>query len=139
MSDALESQGFKFEIKTASGPDVWTEVKEVTSFQGLDGSAAEIDVTHMQSLAKERRMGLQDWGNWQLETNYLPEDPGQVAMRDAKGDRDEQDFRATLSSGAKIEFAGFVLSAPISGGVDAKLDGSFTILITGDVTFTDAP
>lgn len=139
MSDALESQGFKLEIETNSVGPVLTEVKEIVSFTGLDGQASEIDVTHMQSAAKEFRMGLQDFGTFQLETNYLPEDPGQVAMRAAKASRLLKNFTATLSDGSTIEFSGFVLAAPVSGGVDSKIDGSFTIRISGDVTFTDAP
>ena len=133
MSDALESQGFLFEIETGTGPSVFTEVSEITNFSGLDGTAAEIDVTHMQSTAKEFRMGLQDYGTWQMDVNYLTGDAGQTAMRAAKASRVLTNFRATLSDDTVVTFSGYVGSAPISGGVDAKIDGSFTIRISGDV------
>ena len=134
MANAIETQGFKFEIGNEDSPLTYTEVKEVVSFSGLDGEAAEIDVTQLQSSAKEYLMGLQDFGNWSLEVNYLPDDSGQDKMRAAKASREIQDFRATLSDGTLVTFRGFVKTNPISGGVDAKVDGSFSIRISGDVT-----
>lgn len=134
MADAIETQGFKAEIGNGGSPLTYLEIKEITSFNGFDGQAAEIDVTHLQSTAKEFLMGLQDFGNFSLEVNYLSADPGQQAMRAGKQSRDIQDFRLTFSDGSQVTFQGYVTSAPVSGGVDAKVDGSFTIRITGDVT-----
>jgi hypothetical protein len=57
-------------------------------------------------------------------------------MRAAKASRDVQDFKVIFSDSSYATFQGFVKSAPISGGVDAKVDGSFNIRITGDVTFS---
>lgn len=139
MSDALESQGTKLEIRTGVGPDVFTEVKEIVSFTGFDGEASEIDVSHMQSTAKEFRMGLADSGGFSVDANYLPEDPGQVAVREAKDDRTLQTFRLTYSDGSKNQFTAFVKSAPQSGGVDDKISTSFSLRISGSVTFTAAP
>lgn len=134
MSNAIETQGTLFEVESAASPAVWIEIGEVVNFQGFDGSAADIDVTHLQSTAKERRMGLQDWGNFNLDVNYLTEDPGQEELRDAKSDRQARNIRVTLANGAMRTFAAFVSSAPMSGGVDSKVDGSFNLLVTGDVT-----
>lgn len=136
MSDAIESQGFLLEIGNADSPTDYTEVKEITNFSGLDGQASEIDVTHLQSTAKEFRMGLQDWGSFNCDVNFLSDDPGQTAVRAAKASRDLTPFRVTLSDGKTILFNAFVTSAPISGGVDAKVDGSFNLRISGDVTGT---
>lgn len=136
MSDAIESQGFKLEIGNADSPLTYTEVKEIVSFNAFDGQATVIDVTHMQSTAKEVFMGLQDFGTFTGDTNYLTADPGQVLLRQAKGTREIQDFRMTLANGTTATFRGYVLSSPISGGVDAKIDGSFSIQISGDVVGT---
>lgn len=134
-STAIETQGFKFEIGEGTSPITYTEVKEVVSFSGFDGQAAEIDVTHLQSAAKEFLMGLQDFGTFQIDVNHLPDDAGQVEMRVAKGDRDIRTFRVTFSDANTAVFRGFVLSNSISGGVDDKVNGSFSIRISGDVTF----
>ena len=136
MALAIETQGFLFEIASNPGtsPSNYTAVSEITSFSFFDGAAAEIDVTHLQSTAKEWLMGLQDFGTGTLECNHLPDDTGQDLMRAAKASRDIQDFRMTLSDGTIFSFRGYVLSAPVSGAVDAKVDGSFQIRISGNVT-----
>lgn len=137
MANAIETQGFTFGVSvTGTSPITYTAVGEVTSFNGFDGAAAEIDVTHLQSAAKEFLMGLQDFGNFTIECNYLPADTGQDLLRSAKASRDLHYFRATFSDASTATFSGYVLSAPVSGGVDAKVDGSFQIRITGDVTFS---
>jgi hypothetical protein len=136
MANAIETQGFYFRIGNEDSPLTYTEVKEVTSFTGFDGQAAEIDVTHLQSTAKEFLMGLQDFGTFSIECNYLPADSGQDKMRAAKTSREIQDFRVEFSDASTATFQGYVTSAPVSGGVDAKVDGSFAIRITGTVTFS---
>lgn len=136
MSNAIETQGFYFAIGNEDSPLTYTNVGEVVNFSGFDGQAAEIDITHLQSTAKEFLMGLQDFGSFSLDVNYLSADAGQVKMRAAKASREIQDFRVTFSNGQTARFQGYVLAAPISGGVDAKVDGSFAIRITGNVTFS---
>ncbi len=135
MAAAIESQGFKFEIGNGNSPLTYTEVKEITSFDGFDGSASEIDVSHLQSTAKEFLMGLQDFGSFNLTCNHLPSDAGQELMRDAKASRDIQQFKVTFSDTSTATFGGFVLSNAVSGGVDGKVDGAFTVRISGSVTF----
>lgn len=136
MANAIVTQGFKLEIGNGSSPIVYTEVGEVTSFDGFDGQASEIDVTHLQSTAKEFLMGLQDEGTFSVDVNFLPDDAGQDAMRTAKGTGLIQPFRVTFSDTTTATFQGFVLSATVSGGVDAKVDGSFAIRISGEVTWS---
>jgi len=136
MADAIETQGLLFKIgASGESPGALTEIKEVVSFSGFDGSAAEIDTTNLQSTAKEFLMGLQDFGNFTVEVNHLPTDAGQVEARAAKASRVQKAFEVTFSDASTATFEGFVLSNPLSGGVDAKVDGSFVIRITGNVTF----
>lgn len=138
-SSAIESQGFKLQIAQypASSPSAYTDVGEITAFQGLDGQASEIDTTHLQSTAKEFLMGLQDWGGFNVDTNYLSSDSGQDLMRAAKASRAIQNFKVILSDLNYFTFRGFVLAAPIQGGVDAKVAGNFSVRISGDVTFSN--
>lgn len=135
MSSAIQTQGFTFGIQRTASPGEYTSIGEITSFSGFDGKAAEIDVTHLQSTAKEFLMGLQDFGQFNIEVNFIKSDPGQLLLRAAKTARDIQSFLATFSDGTTATFQGYVLSNPVKGGVDAKVDGSFDIRITGAVTF----
>lgn len=136
MSNAIQTQGFTLEIgDDGDSPAALTEISEITNFSGFDGQAAEIDTTHLQSTAKEFLMGLQDFGQFQIDVNYLPNDTGQSEARAAKAARTLKTFLATFSDGSTASFDGYVLSNPVSGGVDAKVDSSFVIRITGSVTF----
>jgi len=135
-SNAIETQGFTLKIgDTSDSPAQLVEIKEITNFSGFDGQAAEIDVTHLQSAAKEFIMGLQDFGGFNIDVNYLPDDPGQSEARAAKAARTKKQFVATFSDGTTATFSAYVLSGSVSGGVDAKVDSSFSLRITGDVTF----
>jgi hypothetical protein len=136
---AIKAQGFKLEIETgASSPIVWTEVKEVKSFNEQQAESADIDVTHLQSAAKEFLTGLPDNGTFTGDINFVIADPGQLAMRAARDSQDIQSFKATFSDDSTAEFSGFVKSMPISGGVDQAVTGSFSIKVSGAVVLTPA-
>lgn len=136
MSNAIKSQGFTLEIgDVGDSPAALTEISEVTNFQLFDGQANEIDTTHLQSTAKERLMGLQDFGSGSFDLNFLSADAGQVEARAAKASQTKKLFLITFSNGYTASFQGYVSSAPISGGVDGKVEHSITVLVDGDVTF----
>ena len=136
MSDAIQSQGFKLEIgDVGDSPALLTEVKEVTTFSGFDGQAAEIETTNLQSTAKEYLMGLEDAGAFNVDINYVAADPGQSEARTARAARTLKTFLVTFSDATTAAFDAYVLSNPITGGVDAKVDSSFSMRITGSVTF----
>ena len=135
MSDAIETQGFQLDIGNGDSPLTYTEVKEVKTFSAFDGAASEIDITHLKSTAKEFLMGLQDFGGFNCDANYVAADAGQVLIRAAKASRAIQDMKLTFSDSSTATFQAYVLSAPLTGGVDAAVDTSFTLRISGDVTF----
>lgn len=137
-SGAIVTQDSKLEIMSLDSPPAAIQVKEMISFTAFDGQAAEIDTTSLDSTAKEYLMGLQDFGTFQGEFNFLPSDEGQEELRAAKATRDKREFVLTLSDGSTFAFEAYVLAAPVSGGVDAKVDGSFNLRITGPVQFTAA-
>jgi hypothetical protein len=137
MPTAIETQGTTFGASaTGTSPITYTSVLGINSFDGLDGEAATIDVTTLASTSKEYLMGLQDNGNFTLNTNFLPADTGQDLLRTQKNSRALTYFKVTFSDTTYVTFAGYVKSATVSGGVDAKVDGSFSILISGDVTYS---
>lgn len=138
-AQAIVAQGTVFEIGNADSPLTYTVIKDVASFSGFDGSASEIDVTHLGSTAKEFLMGLQDYGNFSMEVSFKESDPGQRLLRVAKGAATKRNFRITFSDGSKALFQAFVLSISAAGAVDAKIDSSVNLRITGDVTFEAAP
>lgn len=122
---------------TASGtatPVSWTAVANVKSYSGFDGVATEIDVTHLGSTAKEKRLGLQDFGKFSFELNPDYDDAGQNALRAAKSAGTVKNFKLVLPNGRTASFSAYVKSMPESGGVDAVVSGSVELTITGAVT-----
>ena len=116
-------------------PVEWTEIGEATDFSGPDGTANEIDTTHLQSTAKEFLMGLPDEGNISLSMNWAPTDTGQIAAKAARKARTEKDFKITYSDDSTATFKAYVLGLSSGAGVDSKVNGSMTLRITDEVTW----
>lgn len=132
MSDAIESQGFLFEVQTIDTTPEWLEVKEMKDWNENQAESADIDVTHLQSTRKEYLTGLADDGTFTMACNYLMNDPGQLEMRAARADREARNMRCTFSDGSVATFTGFVKSFPMSGAVDQAVTGNVSIRITGE-------
>ncbi|WP_022682138.1 phage tail tube protein [Sphingobium bisphenolivorans] len=134
MTTAIETQGTVLAIETATG--VFTPIAKINDFSAFSGSASVIDTTSLDSTAKEKLMGLQDFGQVSINFNVIPDDAGQVALEAAKASRALKNFKLTLNDtdSTTYAFSGYVLSKSLSGGVDSKLTGSATIEISGAVT-----
>jgi hypothetical protein len=117
-------------------PLAWLEIGEVTDWDGPGGSATMYETTHLQSEAKEKKIGLMDEGQLTLSINWEPSDAGQKAARDARAARTEKSFRLTYTDNSTATFDGYVIGMSSSGGVDNKVSGSITIEISGPVEYT---
>jgi len=137
-TNALETQGVVFKRGDGGGPEVFTAVGEVNSFDGPGGAATIIDATHLASTAREKIMGLPDEGQFSMELNLDPSDTQQIGLKDDRAARTKRNFELLLtdSPATKLSFAGFVMEFRISGGVDDKINASVTIEITGAVTWS---
>ncbi|TGP12920.1 phage tail tube protein, partial [Mesorhizobium sp. M2D.F.Ca.ET.233.01.1.1] len=93
-----------------------TKTKKVKSYSGFDGSASEIDVTDLDSTAKEKRLGLIDNGSFSIDVNVDMTDPGQIALKAAQKASSLQSFKLEYPDGTADTFDGFVKSFPIAGG-----------------------
>lgn len=116
-------------------PLAWLEIGEVTDWDGPGGSATMYETTHLQSTAKEKKIGLMDEGQLTLSINWEPTDTGQQAARDARAARTEKSFRLTYTDNSTATFDGYVMGMSSSGGVDSKVSGSITIEISGPVEY----
>ena len=127
---------------TSSGA-TFESVCEARNFTGFDGQASEIDVTTMCSEAMEYVPGLQDFGNFNFTMNYVPSDPAQKAMQDAKASGKILWWKLTLpndSEGVPMGtwlFQAFVRQMTLAGGVNAALESNVVLRITGAPTFVE--
>lgn len=126
-----------FSAYTSAGtatPTAFTQILGIVSFDWQDGEGSDIDATDLDSTSKEFLVGLQDPGTLSVELNVLTADTGQGACVAAKASGDTKAFKLTYPNGAIRTFDGIVRSMPESGGVDAKVSGSMSVRISGDVT-----
>ncbi|AXE31636.1 MULTISPECIES: phage tail tube protein [Chromobacterium] len=134
-SNAISAQGSKLSIESAGDKPSFVQIKEIQSYSGFDGKASELDVTTLDSTAKEKRKGLKDNGGFQFELNRVLDDPGQLLLDAAQNEDQPRRFKLELPNGKSATFSALVMSFDLKGGVDAVLKGSATLSISGAVTW----
>jgi Lambda phage tail tube protein, TTP len=132
----LNSTGKTITVGTGTAtPQTWTTIGDVVSGSGFDGTSAVIDKTNLASVAKEKGVGLQDFGSLRLEVNVYDDDAGQAALKSAKAGQTRKSFKVTYPDNSTRTFYGYVMAFPEKFGVDSNITGSIDILIDGDVTY----
>ncbi|MDR5833353.1 phage tail tube protein [Caballeronia sp. LZ034LL] len=142
-TSAVKAQGtLLYYTKTTSsdGGDVpdadWKQVTNLSDITGFNGSANMADVTRLDSKGKEKRPGLQDWGQVTISLFINLKEESHMALLTAKQKGDKLGFKLTLSDGSTIEFKAYVKDFPISAKVDQYVAGSINLEITNDITVT---
>ncbi|KVR97203.1 phage tail tube protein [Burkholderia vietnamiensis] len=139
-STAKTAQGTTIAINTGTdATPVWTDIKNVSDISGFDGKAAEIDTTDLSSVAKERVLGLQDWGTVTLAAFINLSEASHAALLAAKKAGTKKSFKVTLSDASTIAFDAFVATFPIAAKVDSVYSGNIALTVTGDLTVTVGP
>lgn len=130
---AILTQGTTFSL--GSGPTVINGVQSVTGVGA--GKAKEIETTTLASTAKEFRMGLQDFGSFNMSFIWDKDDAGQALMYTAmSGQLPEQFIMVLPSTNPTITlhtFTAQVYVTSISQEIqpDGIVKGSATFRITG--------
>lgn len=134
---AIDSSGFAAVGTTGAAiPQTFSKVGNVQDFTPDGGTANVIDVTNMDSLAKEKRQGLQDNGNYSLTYDADDTDVGQLRLIAARAAQAVVVFKQYYPGGLKIRaWQGFVqkITEPVAG-VDKVLRCSATLVVTGPIS-----
>jgi predicted secreted protein len=131
---AITAQGTTISLGDAASPIVYTAIANITSWDGPNRQANDIDVTDLSSTAREYMQGLEDEGEVTLSGFYLASDTTHAALQDAVGGNAASTFKIALSDTATLTFSARVSQFGISGGVDAPVEMSMTLKISGGVT-----
>lgn len=131
------AQGSKISISTDSG-STWTQIKEVKGITPGGASSSQIDVTDLDSLAKEYRTGLVDHGTLSFEVNLLETDPGQIACLAAFDAASAVKFQVETSTKTRT-FDGSLTKWPTvpNLSVDGVQVGSAEVKISGGIIVAD--
>lgn len=122
---------------TTASPYTYTAIPGVTSIQLGGPSRGEIDVTDLDSPAKEFLMGLKDSGQLSLDVNFNPDNSVHTLLRSDIDSTSPRRFRLTFrdtSPYTTYTFEAFVMGMPITMGVDQAVKATVTLRITGDIT-----
>lgn len=141
---AISGQGMKFYwMASTTAPatsDSSVRLTGITNVSGPGGAAAVIDVSDLDSTAKEKLMGLPDEGQVTLTVNWGTPN-ATLVQRVMIADRKSRTKRAwgicfpdPTSSLATGE--GYCTGFSVSGSVDAKVEANITVEITGPITWT---
>ncbi|CAN5335149.1 hypothetical protein BH10PSE12_BH10PSE12_02700 [soil metagenome] len=144
---AFKSQGTTLHISnedadvTAYGTATFVKVSETASIGEPDGEAADIDVTHLESVEEESLSGIPRNGSIAVSGfASRDDDAGQAEMHAARLAQERRWIKITLSTGAVRYFKGTVKKfADFSAAVDGAVPFNGTIKIAGVVTRVDAP
>jgi hypothetical protein len=130
--------------KTIIGHTMST-IGQITAFNGPAISAAIIDVTNLQSTAKEKLVAVRDEGQLSITINLDPTvDADQhMSLKDDLRNRTRRmfDIRFTdvgTSLPSACYFAGYVNGFNPSGGLDKQLTAEITIALTSAIMWTSA-
>ncbi len=125
---------------------LFTAIGEITGFSGPSGNAVVIDVTNLNSTAKEKKIGIRDEGNLNINLNFNSSaDQYQIALKDDRANRDKRTFDIKLndtstvaaSQPSALYFDGYVTGFSLSGGVDNVVKGVVTIELTSAIHWID--
>ncbi len=133
---ALKTQGAGIFAGDNASPQVMSVIPGVRSISGPDGSAAEIDVTSLDSAAKEFLIGLADEGSVSLEilwdetanTNHA-----QLRTDRLAGDVRYYQIRLSDSPQTTYSFQAFVTGWSLGNAIDDATIANVTLRITGAV------
>ena len=140
-----KTQGTKVQVSKAITEDISTVATDgwanlsVTikqpQFQG--GQNDEIDVTTLESEAKEVTSGLADNGNFNMSGNWKIADEAQTVLRTARDDGEPRAFKVEFKDGSKMAFIGLVLQYTWDAAPNGVVNGTFNVRITGKVDIED--
>lgn len=140
MANHRKTQGAKIEVSGTASPSVFTKVVNVTSVDESGVTIDQIDVTNLDSTAKEYVPGMPDYGTVTFQINYDPDEATHqtldgLAQAQANATRD---WRITESGGGspgtRTQFKGFVQSFQKSRAVNNVVKATATIKKTGPDT-----
>jgi hypothetical protein len=132
-SQAVIANGCKFLRGDGGTPEVFTEVAETFDVGTGAASAPDIDVSHLGSVAREKRGGLPDFGSATVQMNYVQGNAQQEAMEAEAGKNVVRNYKTLLPDGIHGWVTVLILKSMSTTGfvVDGKLVRTATFAVSG--------
>lgn len=115
--------------------EAFTAIAEVMTASGVGGgSPTVIDVSHLGSSFREKKLGIRDEGQVSLGLRWLGTDTEQQGLWTDRANGTERNFQIEYPDGTIDEFAAFVMSMETSVETDSDVTHEVTLEITGQVS-----
>lgn len=138
MSSAVRGAGAQLQREVSEGSGTWVTIAEVRSIDGPNASAEEIEVTNLDSTAKEFIGGLTDFGQLTFPMNWFYHaTQSQLAADQITGLERAYRIRFPQFTPARLEtFRAYVRDIGKSTAPNDAHQANVVLRITGVVTST---
>ena len=119
MTSAVLGSGATLQLGSGASPQVYTTIAEVLRVGPIGSSNPEVDVTNLDSTAKEYIAGLADGNTVEFEMNWVA------------GNTQQQSLRTSQASGSTINMK---MVWPVSPETTAQFDLVLLDFSMGDTT-----
>lgn len=138
MTSAVLGLGTLLQVSNGASPQVFTTIAEVLNISGPSSSVEDIDVTNMDSTAREYISGISDGGNVEFELNWIAS-AQQKTMRDDVEAGTARNYKVVFSnSPATIAaFNARVTACSFSAEPNSQIRANATLKISGSITWTN--
>ena len=118
-------------------------INGVTQVQKPEASRGEIDMTDLQSTAKEYELDIPDYGSVSFPFNFDGTDTEHQALLVLESSSTAGLFKVEMVENGAITVTSFVFTADVSsiavsGGAGGKQEGTLNLRVTGAVTIAHA-
>lgn len=128
--------GSAFAIGDGGGPEVFTDLAEVTGITPPNISRDTVDATHMASTEKWREFvpGLRDPGEVSITLNWIPSGAAQDALMTKFASDTASNFRITYPNAEADIFSAFCVGFAPEDPLDGKMTATVRFKLTGKPT-----
>jgi len=138
MTNAVLSAGSKIGIGDGASPEVFNKIPEVLSMTTPETSRPTVDVTSLDSTAKEYISGLKDGGSIELSGNWVASNTYHQLLKTNASAGTAATFLITLPTSpvTAVEFTGTPEAFGFSVEPDSQITFSATLKVSGDPDWT---
>jgi len=134
---AFLGSGTLLKVGDGASPEVFTTVYEVTNIGDFGQENDLVEVTHMQSTAKEYIYGLADGVEFPVTVNYNPTNATHVTMLAAQSAKTTKNMKLTLPSGGgslTFSFSALIKGWRLPLGPNTPGQMTFNLKLSGAIT-----
>jgi hypothetical protein len=137
MAKFRKTQGSKIEVSGAASPSIFAQIVNVTDISESGVTFDQLDITNLDSTAKEFVQGLGDFGTCTVQMNYDSDETTHQTLDGLAqgGSSSQRDWRITESGGGspgtRTQFRGFVQSFQKTRSINNIVKATLTIKKSG--------